>query len=596
MKSGVNPPPSAFVAKAHSTKIALSRPRQRLTGTIAYRSDLLTTWACKRGLASDGLTDNVTTVPTAVPPFQREAKVGRGSSPTWRNRSRHWRASRPCCLHLSQVPVQQQTAAGTSGDHSPMNKFAPIAFVLVLDLVQIGAQAPAGEVVQQKDAAVPQVVKLTPAEVAAVMSESDQHFHAAGNGLIKPDDLEQAWTAEFNRLKRVMETIKDAPPYALQATVGRRIAVALTETAKNPNGVGNKGSKEADAWFTYAQGVLADVYAQNMATVLQERAVNLILLGKSEDARKMLEEALKAAQFSFYAGKIQEATIRERLAGVYFSAENWKKALEHAAVADKILTPFVKQPGFNPGSLRAARKYYAYSQYRDHQDAEDAFGRYLVLCGRDISLPDQAEVYEVAGANKYETAQKNWLKAKLAAENLEGDDRAGALTAADKALTVARQTADSYVTRAALIINAAPPDDNNTPLVVNIHVDLGESKALGGQPKQAEEAFLFALAAAKNSKLVGEKHPMLLPGLRRYANLLQNLKRYADAEKQFKRAIDIAVTNNGIGKDSVILIPVYEEYAKLLTLMGRAADAKAKSAEAARIKALPPKEQPTTKN
>lgn len=349
-------------------------------------------------------------------------------------------------------------------------------------------------------------------DVKDLVQKSDAFFAKVGEG--KLSEVKD-WEEELGRLQQVEKAIGKDAKSLLQVKVYRRLGVTHTFLSKG------KGSKEADSSFNQALAILQALHKDSpvkgnhemMATLLKERADNAILQGEPLRATTYLKRALASATDSTLKGELGEATIRERLAGVYFRGENWKDSLDTIVPAIEILDATAKKlPKFDKEALRSPLWYVAVSKSRLKQDAEKDFDRYLTEFKDKLSPHDLADAYREKAVNIGELSPKD-----------EGKERTAALKRAHAVILEAKTAIDKS------------KDDKDALQKYVILSDLAMSHWRQGERKEAEANFKSALEVA--TKAQGKDWPGLLPVMRRYADLLKVLGR-GDDEGALRKEID----------------------------------------------------------
>jgi len=352
--------------------------------------------------------------------------------------------------------------------------------------------------------AVPGLRSQEKIDVKKLLEQSDKHFAEAGKGTALDA---RAWRDERERLEQVEAALRKEPDSVVKVKVYRRLGVALIFLSKG------KGDEAADGWYTKAMTTLQALadkepklpqVNEHTATILKEKADNLVLLGKNDRALSELEKALKAARNSSYKDQLGEATIRERLAGIYFRGEKWKDALDTikpgVAILDNVAN---NKPDFNREAFRAPLWYLAVTKSRLKEDAQPDFDRFLKEFKDKLTAHDLADALREKAVNIGECAPKE-----------EGAERTAALK---KALAVIKEA------KAAIDESKDKRDALEKYVILS---DLGMAHWRLAQRAEAEANFKVALEVAR--KAHGRDWPGLIPVLNRYADLLKVLDRKDD--------------------------------------------------------------------
>lgn len=350
-------------------------------------------------------------------------------------------------------------------------------------------------------------------DVKDLVQESDKFFAKVGEGKVSEA---KEWEAELARLQKVETAIAKDAKSQLQVKIYRRLGVANTFLSKG------KGSKDADQAFNKALAILQALntdtpvasYEEFLTTLLKERADNAILQGETLRATTYLERALKSARQSSYKDGLGEATVRERLAGVYFRGEKWQDALDTIEPAIVILDAVAKKmPKFDREALRAPLWYVAICKSRLKQDAEKNFDRYLKDYEGKLTPHDLADAYREQAVNLGERAPRD-----------AGAERTAALKKAHGVIEKAKAAIEKS------------KDDNDAVQKYVILSDFAMSHWRLGDRKEAETQFKASLEVGRKAK--GKDWAGLLPVMRRYADLLKVLDRgvdEADLRKEITR-------------------------------------------------------------
>ncbi len=468
--------------------------------------------------------------------------------------------------HGQQVPNKKKAAAQPLPSEQPLSPDQLAALVQESDAffaraggVKIATPASAEGVATADKKAAPVPAKATPApdkKVVPAIAKDGAPAPVSDT----PSVLIEEWEQEGVRDTRILATIPEEPASVSRVKFLRRRGVAWIMTSKG------KGSKDADSVYSEAEKVLAEVrtakgvtddqYGTMMATILKERGDNATLQGETEFALSLLLRALKFAQSCSLAGQLGEATIEERITGIFFRAEEWQKALNHAPSAVAIMLPLSVQPDFDQGALRAAIWAAAISKSRLAQNAEAEFSLFLTVVGKDITPHDEADVYREVALNIGEVSERVWKESSAIPENL---------VAANLTLKAARIKAHSYITRAREIIDQSKLVQDNEEKFA-IYIDLAMSYWRGDLIPEADKTFKEAIVVALQAPQFGKNSPGLIPVRQRYAAMLKALGRDAAAGAQLAEVERIVRFHRKWNSDDTILAGI--AIVTLLILLG----------------------------